>query len=264
MRVGFATDIGMCRKNNEDSLFVDKEKRLYIIADGMGGRQAGEVASKLAVNLIRQELEKRLSNGDENPAEAIRTAIALVNRKIYSKAQTHPELKGMGTTVVVGVIRNGKLALGHVGDSRGYLVRDGKILQLTKDHSLVQTLIDSGKNTKAEAKKHRHRNVLTRVLGLKPTVLVDIKEVPLKRGDKILLATDGLFGLLEEPEILSVVGRYRFSLQKTCEILIRKVLARGAPDNTTAILVHYNRWRNYIPGGWIQRAFSLSHKILAA
>jgi protein phosphatase len=243
------SDVGMVRRNNEDCGWAADMKGwyesqalsygLYLVADGMGGEQAGEVASAKAVEVICRTILDTLSGGDtiQNPNYLVIHSIERANKEIYLLARDNPALSSMGTTVTVGLRIENELFLGHVGDSRAYLLRDGEIKQLTEDHSLVANLIRAGLITPEEARNHPDRGKIFRSLGSAPRVLVDLlKEgkLLLKGGDLLLFCTDGLVDYITDDELLAEVCCSDFD---PCRRLVKLANARGGQDNVTVITV---------------------------
>jgi PPM family protein phosphatase len=246
------TDLGRKRTLNEDSYVVAAEHGLFVVADGMGGHAAGEVASAMAVETMGQFFQATNSGEeitwpfeiDENlpiQANKLKTAIRLANRRIHQSAIEQHRLEGMGTTIVgVVVVPDQNIAcIGHVGDSRAYLVREGELWSLTTDHSWVNVQVMLGQITEEEARYHPMKNIITRALGTKEDVEVDISVRELYPGDYILLCSDGLSGMIEEKEILQCVLSRKDDLEKATEDLIRRANAHGGDDNITVILLHF-------------------------
>jgi PPM family protein phosphatase len=246
------SDLGRKRTLNEDSYVVAAEHGLFVVADGMGGHAAGEVASAMAVETMGQFFA--LTNTgeeitwpfeiDENlplQANKLKTAIRLANRRIHQSAIEQHRLEGMGTTIVaVGIVPEQNLAcIGHVGDSRAYLVRDGELWSLTTDHSWVNVQVMLGQITEEEARYHPMKNIITRALGTKEDVEVDISVREVYPGDYILLCSDGLSGMVEEKDILQCVLTRKDDVDKATEELIRRANAHGGDDNITVILLHF-------------------------
>jgi len=227
--------IGLVRKTNEDSSLVCEELQLLAVADGMGGHQAGEVASRLALDTISDYLFENKGHIDANPAGVLREALEEANQKIFRQAQQEPDYHGMGTTITAALLPPGKMCLAHVGDSRAYLIRGGDIRLVTDDHSLVNELIKNGGITEDEASRHPHRNVLTRAIGSSAGVDVDIYEETTLPGDILLLCTDGLSNLLNPDEIREMVAAAP-SLDGGAGNLVDQALARGGSDNITVVL----------------------------
>jgi serine/threonine protein phosphatase PrpC len=232
MRIGEragATDPGRKRRRNEDSYVVDPP--LFAVADGMGGAQAGEVASRLAAAAFREYHE-----ADELPAgERLAAIVQEANRRIYERAREDAQASGMGTTVTAALLDGERLVLGHVGDSRAYLLRGDEVTQLTDDHSLVADLVRSGRLTPAEAEAHPQRSVITRALGTDPEVDVDAIVVEAQPGDVILLCSDGLTTMVTDDAILRIV-QGASSLEDAAKELVRAANRGGGEDNVTVIL----------------------------
>jgi protein phosphatase len=226
-RVGGVTDTGRRRRRNEDAYVC--EPPLFAIADGMGGAQAGEVASRLAASALRE------SGADGGGETRIVDLIQEANRRIYDRSSTDPNTSGMGTTMTVALVEGDRVAFGHVGDSRAYLVRDGRIEQLTEDHSLVNELMKSGKLSREEAETHPQKSVITRALGTDPDVDVDTFSVPAQTSDLFLLCSDGLTDMLSEEQILGVVVRHRDDIDDALRTLVREANRGGGDDNITVV-----------------------------
>jgi len=226
IEAGVATDIGKVRDGNEDSFLV--EPPLYAVADGMGGHRGGEVASQLALETV----ETLARSGKDTLAEQVRAA----NRAVYETAQRDRAVTGMGTTLTAARIVDGAAHLAHVGDSRAYLQRGGSLRRLTHDHTLVNRMVEAGEITSDEAAVHPHRNVLTRALGTEPDVKVDVEEVVLMDGDRLLLCSDGLFGMVNEDQIQAILEAEP-DPQKTADRLVRAANRAGGVDNITVVIV---------------------------
>jgi protein phosphatase len=223
-----ASDTGRRRRRNEDNYVVAPP--LFAVADGMGGAQAGEVASQLAASA----LEAEDSNGLDG-TERIDALIQEANRRIYDRATTDPSASGMGTTMTVALVEGMTVALGHVGDSRAYLVRGEQMEQLTEDHSLVNELLKSGKLSEEEANVHPQRSVITRAVGTDPDVDVDGFTIEAEDGDIFLICSDGLSDMVEDEEILELVHRHRDDLDKAVRALVAAANQGGGEDNITAV-----------------------------
>jgi protein phosphatase len=240
------THVGRQRQHNEDSFLVADQAQLYLVADGMGGHAAGEIASRIAVDSISEFiLHSKEDDGtwphayDENfrkTTNRLMAAVRLANTRVLEAMRKDARLRGMGTTVVACLADEDFLAVAHVGDSRAYLIRDGQLSRLTNDHSWVFEQVQAGMLTEAEAEKHPLRNVITRALGGALSVNPDASEVQTKTGDVVLLCSDGLTGMVPEEEILRIVMEAD-DLDKACQTLIDKANERGGLDNVTAILV---------------------------
>lgn len=235
MRWAQVTDTGLVRALNEDSLLVSPEIGLFAVADGMGGHQAGEVASSMALQLMERDLVRRLKSG-ENPENALVNSIKDANRSIYEQAGRNPRWAGMGTTITACLSQGSRILVAQVGDSRAYLLRGGGIVLLTEDHSLVQELLKNGGITEEQALVHPQRNVLTRALGTEPSLAVDLYRVDVAPGDLLLLCTDGLTEYLRPDDILLTV-RNSPELNTAVQNLLRKALRSGGADNITIVLV---------------------------
>ena len=224
--VGVATDIGRVRERNEDSYLV--EPPLYAVADGMGGARGGAVASSLALDTV----EELLRGGKASLAEMIRSA----NRAVFERSISDRKVSGMGTTLTATTVDEQGAHLGHVGDSRAYLLRAGALRQLTDDHTLVNRMVKAGEITAAEAGTHPHRNVLTRSIGTEPEVVVDENDVPLIDGDRLLLCSDGLTGMVTEPQIQAILETTP-DPQEAADRLIKAANRAGGIDNITVVIL---------------------------
>jgi serine/threonine protein phosphatase PrpC len=233
--IGALSDIGNVRKINEDFLgyYIDKKKALYIVADGMGGHNAGEIASKAVVeNTIEFINSNEMSLQD--PASALRNAIIYANKKIYDLSSSSSGLSGMGTTITAVLIVGQDIYVANVGDSSCYIIKNHRISKVTKDHSLVQELIDEGSITEEQAKKHPNKNIITRAVGTNEAVVVDIFELTRSDVDKIILCTDGLSNEVTAEEMLEYAHKYINST--ACEELIHLAKVRGGRDNISVMI----------------------------
>ena len=224
-----ASDTGRKRRRNEDNYVVAPP--LFAVADGMGGAQAGEVASKLAASTLERGDDRASLRGAEGVAALIREA----NRRVYERATSDPAASGMGTTMTVAVVDGMTVVIGHVGDSRAYLVREGTMEQLTEDHSLVNELLKSGKLSPEEAHTHPQRSVITRAVGTDPDVDVDAFAIEAREGDVFLLCSDGLTDMVEDEDILELVERHRDDLDRAVKALVAAANRGGGEDNITAV-----------------------------
>jgi protein phosphatase len=223
-----ASDTGRRRRRNEDNYVVAPP--LFAVADGMGGAQAGEVASQLAASA--------LEGGDSDGLDGTERIDALIqeaNRRIYDRASTDPSASGMGTTMTVALVDGMTVAIGHVGDSRAYLVRGEQMEQLTEDHSLVNELLKTGKLSEEEAHVHPQRSVITRAVGTDPDVDVDGFTIEAEDGDVFLICSDGLSDMVSDEEILELVHRHRHDLDKAVRALVTAANRGGGEDNITAV-----------------------------
>ena len=227
-RVAMITDTGRKRRRNEDAYVC--EPPLFAIADGMGGAQAGEVASRLAAAALKERGPEALA-GEQRIVELIQAA----NRRVYDRSSTDPNTSGMGTTMTVALVEDGRVAFGHVGDSRAYLIREGRMEQLTEDHSLVNELMKSGKLSREEAETHPQRSVITRALGTDPDVDVDTFSVSAQTGDLFLLCSDGLTDMVSEDAILGVVEHHRDDIDGALRALVKEAYRGGGEDNITVV-----------------------------
>jgi protein phosphatase len=223
-----ASDTGKKRRRNEDSYVVAPP--LFAVADGMGGAQAGEVASKLAAAAL-EETDPGALSGSERLASLIQEA----NRRVYERASSDPTTSGMGTTMTVALVEADGVTIAHVGDSRAYRVRDGSLEQLTEDHSLVNELLKSGRLSREEAVMHPQRSVITRAVGTDPDVDVDAFTVSADAGDVFLLCSDGLTDMVGDDDILDVVERNRDDLDRATKALVSAANRGGGEDNITVI-----------------------------
>ena len=221
------TDTGRKRRRNEDAFVV--QPPLFAVADGMGGAQAGEIASRLAAEALR---DAAVDGGGE---ERVISLIQAANRRVYERSHEDAAASGMGTTMTVALVGDGRVVIGHVGDSRAYRVREGELEQLTEDHSLVAELIRSGQLSPEEAERHPQRSVITRALGTDPDVDVDAFTVESQPGDIFLLCSDGLTTMVSDDEILSVVEENRRDLQTAAKQLVGHANRGGGEDNITVV-----------------------------
>ena len=226
-RVAAVTDPGRTRRHNEDAYVI--EPPLFAIADGMGGAQAGEVASRLATAALKESAAN--DGGEQRIADLIQEA----NRRVYDRSSSDPNTSGMGTTITVALVEDDHVSFGHVGDSRAYLIRAAQMEQLTEDHSLVNELLKTGKLSREEAETHPQRSVITRALGTDPDVDVDTFSVRVKSGDLFLLCSDGLTDMVSEESILDVVERNRGDIDGALRALVKAANRGGGQDNITVV-----------------------------
>jgi serine/threonine protein phosphatase PrpC len=241
------THVGRQRQHNEDAYLVEETAGLYLVADGMGGHAAGEIASRIAVDSITEFiLHTKEDDGtwphayDEHykrSTNRLMAAVRLANTRVLEAMRKDARLRGMGTTVVACLAEENLMSVAHVGDSRAYLIRDGKISRVTNDHSWVFEQVQAGMLTEAEAEKHPLRNVITRALGGALQVVPDASEIETRSGDVFLLCSDGLTGMVPEEEILRLVTSSNGDIQRACQQLIDSANEHGGLDNVTAILV---------------------------
>ena len=245
-----ATHVGMKRDHNEDNLTMIPDMNLFAVADGMGGHSSGEVASRIAVDTLKTFFEETEKDADitwpykDNKAlspEANRfvASIKLANRNIFETAMADPRFKGMGTTFVGMVTTESHALIAHVGDSRCYRFREGKLEQLTEDHSLLNDYKKIQKMTPEEEENFPHKNIIVRALGMKDTVEVDIQDNGPQTGDILLLCSDGLSGEVTDDQMCDIVAEHADDLDKGVEVLIQAACDNGGKDNVTVVLVKY-------------------------
>jgi len=235
------TDVGRVRGNNEDSVAVSRDARMVIVADGMGGYNAGEVASVMVVQILNRELRNRLvAAGARADAAVVRdmlmTSVDRANSAIYQAARAPAHYAGMGTTLIVGLFGDCRVVIGHIGDSRAYLLRDGVFTRLTRDHTWLQEQIDKGAMTPLEAQRSGMRSLLTRAVGVDPQVHLEVNEFPVVPGDLFLFCSDGLTDSIDDAE-LAVLLRDPSPLPTLTERLVQQANALGGRDNISALLV---------------------------
>jgi len=250
IRYAAKTDVGMKRSHNEDYFSLIEDEKVFIVADGMGGHASGEVASKMASDVMNEFYQHskdmdatwpfRYDPSLSYPENRMVAAIRLANQRIFESAMKNPNLRGMGTTMVACMFVGDNAYVAHVGDSRCYRVANGKISQLTRDHSLLEDYKDARPDmSEEEARNFPHKNVITRALGMRDTVVVDIKKFEINDGDLFVLCSDGLSGMLEDPSIHSICSQAP-SLEAAVADLIDQANRAGGNDNITAMLVQCN------------------------
>ena len=237
------TDVGLKRGHNEDNFLINEELNLFVVADGMGGHAGGEYASAICVNTIEEivmaiEMNESGETEESDPVEIarerLRYALRLAGRRIFEKASQDEEYHGMGTTAVALLVDGTNAVVAHVGDSRLYLMRDGKIQQITEDHSFVARQVKAGVMSEEDAKNHRMRNVIYRSLGYQEDVEVDVQIQAIRKDDRFLLCSDGLTGHVDGDELGEYVGKY--GPQEASRRLIELACERGGDDNITALI----------------------------
>lgn len=238
MRVYSATDVGQKRKMNQDYVFVSENPvgnlpNLFVVADGMGGHNAGDYASSHAVGTVVEEIRQ---DADFNPIKVIRHAIESANTEIITQAQNDENLRGMGTTMVVATIVGHYAYVANVGDSRLYLVNQ-QILQVTKDHSLVQEMVRMGEINAEQARNHPDKNIITRALGAERTVDIDFFDLKLEPGNVILMCSDGLSNMVEDSQIREIISDTEKNLEEKGKILISEANRNGGKDNIAVVLI---------------------------
>ncbi|MDA1117732.1 MAG: Stp1/IreP family PP2C-type Ser/Thr phosphatase [Proteobacteria bacterium] len=251
LEVALCTDPGMVRSHNEDSIAVDTAHGLVVLADGMGGYNAGEVASGMATTVITTEMQQLLAKvkpyevepeSNKNvAARLVREQVLKANASIYHAAQSQPQYAGMGTTLVVCLFYDDKVLVAHLGDSRLYRMREGTLKQITRDHSLLQEQIDSGLITPEQAKHAQHKNLVTKALGIDPTVEPEIREYETLPGDLYLLCSDGLCDMVEDSDISMALEALGANLKLAAQQLVQMANDNGGKDNVSVILVRVLR-----------------------
>lgn len=241
MRAFSVTDTGIKRETNQDYIYCNSEREgvfdnLFIVADGMGGHNAGDFASRCAV----EEFVNYIDNGEEKTIIGrFEAGIARVNRIICEKSQENEVLSGMGTTFVAATINDGNLYAANIGDSRLYLITEGRMEQITQDHSLVEEMVKNGQIKREESRLHPKKNVITRAIGVGAEVTPDFFEVSLKEKDMILMCSDGLSNMLDDSEICNIVINSADNPENAVAELVAKANENGGPDNISVILVQY-------------------------
>jgi PPM family protein phosphatase len=248
LRTVATSDTGKVREHNEDAFSLDNEIGLVVLADGMGGYNAGEVASGIAVktivNIVReayahQELEGTdPDTGLTRPSVILRDAILRANKIIYQTSKTQPQCEGMGTTIVAALFYDNKVAVAHVGDSRLYRLRTDRFEQITLDHSLLQELVDRGFYSPEEAQRATNKNYVTRALGVDASVLVEIHEHPAQKGDYYVLCSDGLTDMVEDEDIHLTISTFNANLDTVAKQLIQLANDNGGRDNVSVMVAH--------------------------
>ena len=244
VKVAGRTDVGCVRANNEDNFGYDSRYGIFVVCDGMGGQAAGEVASKMGVDILLDYFRKLGSAPKNQPvngrpasgAEILAGAIQLANRTIFQAGQEQNGQSGMGSTIVAALLRGNSLSIGHVGDSRIYLIRQGMIQQLTEDHSLVMEQVRRGFITLEQAQKSEIQNIILRALGSEESVEADVEDLVILPGDRLLMTSDGLTRHVSDDEILAIV-KASGNLEQACNELVETARQRGGDDNITCLLV---------------------------
>ncbi len=244
MELGAVTDKGKVRRDNQDSCYVysddDTKMALMLVCDGMGGHNAGNVASSLAATVFAGEVKEGLRNASVTGAvcSLMKSALSSANRAVYDLARTDIRCRGMGTTVVSAVVREDDATVMNVGDSRAYHVTGGDIRQVTRDHSVVEDMVERGDITREESRTHPNKNLITRAVGTSMDVEADFFSVSLKPGDGLMLCSDGLSNMVTDGEML---GAFESSgtAQEACDRLLELALSRGATDNVTVAILRF-------------------------
>lgn len=242
------TDTGKVREHNEDTIGVDGDIGLLVLADGMGGYNAGEVASGIAVktivNLVREAVAREDLEGNDKdtglarPSIILRDAIYRANKIIHQTSKTQPQCEGMGTTVVSCLFYDNRVSIAHVGDSRLYRLRSDRFEQLTMDHSLLQELVDRGFYSAEEAQRATNKNYVTRALGVEPNVEVEINEQPVQKGDYYVLCSDGLSDMVEDEDIHLTISTFSANLDSVAKQLTQLANDNGGRDNVSVVMAH--------------------------
>lgn len=230
------TDVGVVRSGNEDAYLLSPEEGVFVVADGMGGHAAGEVASEMAVQIIGDRLKAVAGHNDAKASEIIREGIREANAAIFQRTLNEQDKRGMGTTATAMVLHGPRYLIGQVGDSRAYVLRNGQLLQITKDHSYVQEQVDAGYLTPEQARTHPYSNVITRCVGANADVVPDVYMGAVRAGDTFLIASDGLTGMIEDPDLHAILSTGRPPGQLV-DALIADANQRGGLDNITVILI---------------------------
>ena len=238
IKVGARTDVGMVRSGNEDNFFAeaDVQRGVFVVADGMGGHAAGEVASEMAVQIVSRTLLPMRSVKSPGAGTIVAQALKDANRAIYDRMLAEVDKQGMGTTASVLVLSDHRYLIGQIGDSRIYLLRDGALVQITKDHSYVQEQVDAGLLTPEQARYHPYSNVITRCVGASEEVEADVYEGEMRIGDVFLLASDGLTGMVDDRRLQQLLLA-RSGPGRVVDALIAEANNRGGLDNITAIVI---------------------------
>jgi len=264
LEISAMSDVGLTRTHNEDSIGNDADMGLAVLADGMGGYRAGEIASAIAINMVMERLRKELERaypgelddgtGYTKGTLMVQEAMNKANAVIFQSAQDQPQCHGMGTTVLTVFFYDDRMSVGHVGDSRLYRLRDDAFEQLTVDHSLVQELVDKGFYSPEEARRSAQRNLVTRALGIGPQVRTEVFEETVSPGDLFLLCSDGLTDLVEDGEIHLTLSKYSANLEQAAQQLIQLANQNGGTDNISVILVRVlTSFSERMPASWYSK-----------
>ena len=235
------TDQGCVRKQNQDTfktVQLDKNSLLCVVCDGMGGAKSGNVASQLTADVFVQEVERSWNPGQskDKTSQVLQTAVKLANITVFDQARQFEEFEGMGTTLVAAAIQGKTVTVVNVGDSRAYKIDRMGIRQITKDHSMVQLMVDRGELTPEMARTYPGKNLITRAVGTEPTIMTDVFQLEVEKGDCLLLCSDGLSNMMDDQEILFEVA-HGVNKEQCCQRLLDIVKGRGAPDNVTSVLI---------------------------
>ena len=236
-QIGFKSNAGVIRDHNEDACFVIPSCDIYVVADGVGGNNGGEIASRTAVRGVAEYVDANPIDDCEDADEICNyfiRCLELVNQEIYQAGRKHKENKGMATTVVIAYIRGDTAYVVNVGESRAYLFRNGSLSQITEDHTYVNELLKSGVITIEEAENHSQKNVITRAVGAEPSVRADFFQTALEKDDILMLCSDGLYGEVDEQKLIEILGG-RNTMSVTCTHLVDEAIRCGGRDNITVI-----------------------------
>lgn len=233
MRVVGITDIGLHRKRNEDQFFIDEDRRIFVVCDGMGGHKGGDVASRLAVETIQENLVFSVA---DQIIPSLQSVAKLANQIIWEKGQSDEALYGMGTTLTVAVIHDGSIVVAHVGDSSLYLFKEDQLIKVTRDHTLAQQMFSDGMLKREDMRSNVYNHVLTRAVGVESQVELDIYQEEIQTGDWVLMCTDGLTDLLEDDAIRELIKAAN-DPQKAAQELLNLALSKGGYDNITIVLL---------------------------
>lgn len=239
MKLWGISDVGIVRQQNQDAYYVagpDERFPFAVVCDGMGGAKAGNIASKLAVESFVETMQSGLAAEQPDLDGVVRSAVDRANETVLARSKIDADCRGMGTTLVAAVVEPERIRLINVGDSRAYLVTAQGIRQVTRDHSVVEDLVERGEITHAEARLHPQKNLITRALGTEKQVRADLYEVERRENELLLLCSDGLSNVVTDQELLFELI-HGGPLETGCERLLRLALSRGAPDNVTAVLI---------------------------
>lgn len=257
MNVFGISDKGVVRSGNEDALLIDERMGLLVVADGMGGQNAGEVASRMATDILKDYISKISAGSDafvgtvdnrySRQANLLASGIRLANQAIFEAAAANPNWRGMGTTIVAVLVNGMRAGIAHAGDSRLYLLRSGRISQITGDHSLVAEQVKQGILTVEEAQKSKRKNIITRALGQWEELEIEMQDLELQDGDRLLLCSDGLSGMVSDVEITALMEAYS-SPEKMCHTLIEVANSYGGIDNITAVVAEFSRKKGFVSG----------------
>lgn len=264
IKVARLTDVGMHRDHNEDAVASDLSIGLLLLADGMGGYRAGEVASEIAVLMIAAEIteaiqvkvdQKKTQLSSTQESDLLSEAVRKTNAAIYQISKSQPQCAGMGTTLVAAMFANNKLTVGHIGDSRMYCLRKNILTQLTEDHSLVQEQINEGLITPAQAKTASHKNLVTRALGIDPDVELELKHFDVEVDDVYLMCSDGLSDLVEDAEIAKILSNANDNITLSAKKLVQAANEYGGSDNISVVIAVIEKTFE-AEKRWVKKLFS--------